>query len=109
MEKQRLEPPTETGRHVSEPAREMTYPHITRDATISGGQPIVEGTRLPVASLIRAHQLAMSFDEILAQYPSLTPAGLHAALLYYFDHQAQIDALLEVASEPPPAADVVRV
>lgn len=80
------------------------YPHIASDPDVSGGQPVVEGTRIPVATLARAHQSGMDFDEILVQFPSLTPQGLHAALLYYLDHQQEIEALLQRTTEPPDGA-----
>ena len=89
---------------MSQPAEQLTYPHIVRDPRIVGGQPIVEGTRLSVATLVRAHQLGMDFDEILVQYPALKPEGLHAALLYYLDHRDEIEAILSDQAAPPPGA-----
>ncbi len=93
---------------MSVAATNLPYPYIVRDAAILAGQPVVEGTRIPVTTLVRAHQLGMDFDEILVQYPSLTPAQLHAAFLFYLDHQDEIDALQREAESPPPAADVAR-
>jgi uncharacterized protein (DUF433 family) len=46
----------------------------------------------------------MDFDEILVQFPGLAPEGLHAALLYFLDHRAQIDALIARDLTPPSAA-----
>lgn len=74
------------------------------DAGVRGGEPVVGGTRIPVAAVVRAHQLGLEFDEILVQLPSLRPEGLHAALLYYLDHQEQIDAILARDGEAPPGA-----
>ena len=90
-------------------AQKTSYPHIARTPGVRGGQPIIEGTRIPVATLIRSHQLGMDFDEILTQYPNLTPASLHAALAYYFDYKAEIDALIKEAQEPPDGATVIEV
>lgn len=84
------------------------YPHIMRDPKVSGGQPVVDGTRIPVATLVCAHQLGMDLDEILVQYPGLTAAELHAALLYYFDHKDEVERLLEQAASAPPGADIER-
>ena len=70
---------------MSEAARQESYPHITCDPEVSGGQPVVEGTRIPVTTLVRAHRLGMDFEEILVQYPGLKPEALHAALAYYLD------------------------
>ena len=34
-------------------------------------------------------------EEIQAQYPHLSLAHVHAALAYYYDHQAELDAEIE--------------
>ena len=80
---------------MSTPAKAKAYPHIVVSPDVSGGQPVVEGTRIPVTTIVRAHQLGMDFDEILVQFPGLKPEQLHAALAYYLDHQEELDALLE--------------
>jgi uncharacterized protein (DUF433 family) len=93
---------------MADAAVDMPYPRIARDARICGGQPVVDGTRIPVATIVRSQQLGMDFDEILVQYPSLQAADLHAAMLYYLDHRAEIDALLREAREPLAGAIIVR-
>ena len=85
------------------------YPHVCRDPAVAGGQPVIEGTRIPVTTLVRAHQLGMDFDEILLQYPVINPAQLHAAFVYYFDHRAEIESLLREADAPPPGATVLEL
>jgi uncharacterized protein (DUF433 family) len=94
---------------LAQAAQTINYPHIARDSKISGGQPIIEGTRIPVATLIRFHQLGMEFDELLAQYPSVTPGALHAAFAYYFDHKAEIDLLIKEAQDPLQEATFIEV
>jgi uncharacterized protein (DUF433 family) len=66
----------------------------------SAGQP-ARLTRLP---RIRVAQIVMDYlahgwspDEMCRHHPHLTPAETHAAMLYYYDHQAEIDA--EIQSE----------
>jgi uncharacterized protein (DUF433 family) len=93
---------------MSETAAPAPYPRIARNPAVAGGQPAVAGTRIPVATLVRAHQLGMEFDEILVQYPTLAAADLHAALLYYLDHRDEIDALLTEADAPPAGAVAVN-
>ena len=85
----------------------LTYPHVTQHPGVVGGQPVVAGTRIPLATLIRAHQLGMDFDEILVQYPSLRPADLHAAFAYYFDHKDDMDRLIRDAAAPVRGADAI--
>lgn len=93
---------------MTQAAEIIRYPYIHRDPAIFGGIPVVEGTRLPVSTLVKAHQLGMELDEILLQYPHLTPQGLYAAMLYYLDHQDEIDAIIVDAQKPPEGATVFR-
>lgn len=86
--------------------RAVQHARIARHDAIAGGQAVVAGTRISVAVLVLAHRLGMELDELLVQYPSLTPADLHAALLYYLDHVEEIDAILCEAERPPPGATV---
>jgi len=38
-------------------------------------------------------------DEMCRQHPYLTPAEAHAAMGYYFDHQAEIDQEIQAEME----------
>ena len=76
-----------------------------------------EAARLSRLPRIRVAQIVMDYlahgwspDEMCRHLPHLTPAETHAAMTYYYDHQAEIDAeiqteLAEVraaqASAPP--------
>jgi uncharacterized protein (DUF433 family) len=70
------------------------YPHVEK---IGGASARLR--RLP---RIRVAQLVMDYlangwsaDEMCRQHPYLTPAEAHAAMMYYFDHQAEIDAEIQ--------------
>lgn len=67
------------------------YPYITTNRRIAGGSPIIKGTRITVRTVAGYYQMGMSVDEILSTLQHLTPAQVHSALAYYFDHQAEID------------------
>lgn len=69
------------------------YRWITRRKDILGGQPIIRGTRVPVRALIGCYKQGMDIEEILAGY-LITPAQLHEAFAYYYDHQEEIEELL---------------
>jgi uncharacterized protein (DUF433 family) len=69
----------------------IKYPHISSDSRIANGVPIVKGTRITVRAIAGYYQLGLTPDEILHSLPHLTQSQLHAALAYYFDHQAAID------------------
>ncbi|HEY0455462.1 MAG TPA: DUF433 domain-containing protein [Verrucomicrobiae bacterium] len=71
--------------------KDRQYPHITRNPSILGGVPIIDNSRTPVRSIAGYYQLGMSVDDILHSLPHLTPAQVHSALAYYFDHKAAID------------------
>jgi uncharacterized protein (DUF433 family) len=69
---------------------ELAYPHIQKLA----GEP----ARLASHPRIRVAQIAMDYlsygwsvEEMCRQHPYLSLAETHAAMGYYFDHQAEID------------------
>jgi uncharacterized protein (DUF433 family) len=60
------------------------------------GKPHVAGHRLTVQQIVICHRRGrQSPEDIIADYPGLTLADVHAALAYYFDHQTEIDADIE--------------
>ncbi len=70
-----------------------TFPHIAVDPAVCGGAPRVAGTRITVAHIAEAvEHLGMMPDDVVALYPSLNLAKVHAALSYYHEHQREIDA-----------------
>jgi uncharacterized protein (DUF433 family) len=70
------------------------HPHITRNPDISGGDPIVRGTRVTVQRIVEMVQAGQTVDDILAALPHLSAAQVYDALSYYYDHQAEIDRLI---------------
>jgi uncharacterized protein (DUF433 family) len=77
----------------------LDYRNIERDAVRCGGQPVVAGTRIRVATLLGCYRQGMSVEEIVQQYPSLSPADVHDALAYAHDHLDEIDADLAADDE----------
>jgi uncharacterized protein (DUF433 family) len=75
------------------------YPYIEVNPEIAGGAPVIEGTRITMRTIAGYYQMGQSVDEILTALPHLTPAQVHSALAYYFDHQAEVDADLAAASD----------
>lgn len=55
---------------------------ITADPAILGGKPIIRGTRISVDFILELYAAGVSRDEILADYPHLTPEALSACLPY---------------------------
>ncbi|HKP76309.1 MAG TPA: DUF433 domain-containing protein, partial [Longimicrobiaceae bacterium] len=49
---------------------------------VRGGEPVVRGTRIPVSMLADLERQGALPEELLEDYPSLTPESLEAALVY---------------------------
>ncbi len=47
-----------------------------------GGVPCVRGTRIPVTTVVGLVAESMTFDEIVADFPQLTPADIQDSLRY---------------------------
>ena len=59
-------------------------------------RPFIEGTRIKVVELIAIRQASgWDAEELARQYSHLSLAQIHAALSYYYDHQAAIDQEIE--------------
>jgi uncharacterized protein (DUF433 family) len=58
---------------------------IVSDPQILAGKPCVRGTRLSVELLLELAASGATQEQILAQYPQLTPDGLAAAFQYAAD------------------------
>jgi uncharacterized protein (DUF433 family) len=72
----------------------VAHEHIEKLA----GQP----ARLARLPRIRVAQIVMDYfahgwspDEMCRHYPHLSLAEIHAAMMYYYDHQAEIDAEIQ--------------
>ena len=70
----------------------LDYRNIEIDPARCGGQPVVAGTRIRVATILSCSRLGMSPEEILREYPSLRRADVYDALAYADDHLAEIEA-----------------
>ena len=73
---------------------QVFHPHVEK---LDG-----EAARMVRFPRIRVAQLVMDYlahgwwpDEICRQYPYLSLAEAHAAMAYYYDHQAEIDNEIE--------------
>jgi uncharacterized protein (DUF433 family) len=71
--------------------------HIECSAGTCGGAPRIAGTRIRVSQIALLTEHGRTPDEIVAAYPHLTLAHVHAALAYYHDHRATIDEEIEQA------------
>ena len=90
--------------------RQQTDPHgahapvITEHIEVTpgtcGGKPRIAGHRIRVQDILLWHQRAgMTPDEIVSAFPTITLSDVYAALAYYHDHQAEIDADIQEADQ----------
>jgi uncharacterized protein (DUF433 family) len=67
--------------------------HITKTPGVCGGRACIAGHRVRVMDIVVCHEMrGMCPEEIVYAYPSITLADVHAALAYYFDNRAEIEA-----------------
>ena len=70
---------------------ELMVEHIVITPGVCGGRPRIAGHRIRVQDIVLWHEtLGWSPDDIVARYPQITLANVHAALAYYFDHVGEI-------------------
>lgn len=55
---------------------------IEIDPRVCGGQPVIKGTRIPVATILQQLEDNESWDSLLHGYPELTRQDIQAALQY---------------------------
>lgn len=65
--------------------------HIECTPGVCGGRPRIAGSRIRVSHVVLMTEQGQSPDEIVAGYPHLTLADVHAALVFYHDNRDDID------------------
>jgi uncharacterized protein (DUF433 family) len=68
---------------------------IISDAGVHGGQPIIAGTRIRVTDVVASHLHRGHNPDELAVNFNLDLGQVYAALAYYYQHKAEIDALMQ--------------
>ncbi len=69
------------------------HPHILRVEGVCGGEPIIDGLRVTVRHVATLFAQGESISQI-AEALSLTEAQVVHGLSYFFDHRAEIEALI---------------
>jgi uncharacterized protein (DUF433 family) len=59
-----------------------TFGRISSDPDILHGKPCIKGTRIPVYLIVSLIAEGESVENIIKDYPSLTPEDIKAALRY---------------------------
>jgi uncharacterized protein (DUF433 family) len=71
--------------------------HIVRDRQICGGEPVFRGTRVLLRTVLASLAVGDSADDILADFPSLKPEDVRAAIAFA---AASAEEDLPVAAAP---------
>jgi uncharacterized protein (DUF433 family) len=79
---------------------------LTSTPNIRHGQPCISGTGISVHRIAVLHNLGHGTEDIVRKYEHLMPAGVHAALAYYFANKQQIDA--EIAGDEAEAEEIEK-
>lgn len=65
--------------------------HITVTANVRAGNPRIVGRRITVGDIVICHLYQGQTIAQIGEDYGLSPAQIHAALAYYYDHQSSID------------------
>src|SRR5215216_6720523 len=71
------------------------FPGIDGTPNVSGGEPCVVRTRIPVWLLVQARKLGTSEAELLRAYPTLRAEDLANAWAYYRAHREEIEQQIQ--------------
>ena len=83
---------------------EQLVRRVTVDPEVMVGKPVIRGTRIPVAIILRMLGQGISPQEILDEYPRLERADIDAALAYAARVVEHEDVFpFSVQDEPVPA------
>lgn len=55
---------------------------ISTDPAVMHGQAVIAGTRVPISVVLDCLAAGMTAEEIVAEYPTVTVAGIRAAAAY---------------------------
>ena len=70
------------------------FSRIVRDPVIVGGEPTVQGTRVPVRSIVVLHQLYGDTEHLRRAFPRLDDDDIREALDFYRAHRKEVDILI---------------
>lgn len=74
------------------PSQRESWPRrVVRNPRILGGEPTLEGTRVPVRTVVEATRYIGPIDEIVKGYPMLDRTSVEVALDFYRRNQDEID------------------
>ena len=63
---------------------------VVADPEIHHGEPCIAGTRIPVRMIVGSLADGLTVEQIVAEYPQLTPEDVLVALAYAAEHQESL-------------------
>lgn len=72
------------------PIERTEHPHVVKSADMLGGEPRIEGTRMPVRQIAAMSAAGTPVEELVRDFPPLTPAQIHDAISYAYDHPEEM-------------------
>jgi uncharacterized protein (DUF433 family) len=72
----------------------QTFTHIARDPHILSGEPVINGTRISVRTVVLMYRLYRDIGRIQEALPALTGEDITQALAFYKQHKAEINAYI---------------
>jgi uncharacterized protein (DUF433 family) len=75
----------------------VVYSHIVKEPDYCGGKATIDSTRVRVNNVVWLWKEGHSAEGIREEYPGLALAQIHAALAYYYDNTAEIEAEFQEA------------
>jgi uncharacterized protein (DUF433 family) len=79
------------------------FTHVVRDPRILEGEPVIQGTRVPIRSIIVLSRMYPDIARLTQAFPSLNVALLEEALAFYRANRVEIDRFIaenEADDEP---------
>lgn len=65
----------------------------------SKGKFFIKNTRISINFIARCWRSGLGAEKIITEYPHIPPAGVYAALAYYFANRETLDAEINVEIE----------
>lgn len=77
-------------------ARRLVAPaRVVRDPLVCGGEPTIQGTRVPVRSIVIQWRYRGDLEGVRRAYPRLDIPAIREALGFYEQNREEIDRLIE--------------
>ena len=73
-------------------AAKVVYSHVKKQPGVRGGKACIDDTRISVADVVALLKQGLDDRQIIARYPSLNLAQVHAAISYYYENPQELGA-----------------